>query len=59
MKTKTERPERKMTIGDRLILNALRRKLDALEEYNKNPTKETQRAFLKAVDHMNCIKINV
>ena len=47
------------TLGDRLILNALRRKLEALDAYNANPTKETQKAFLDAVNHMNHIKENV
>jgi hypothetical protein len=52
-------PGEEATTGDRLILNALRRKLDALAEYEKNPTAETQKAYLDAVDHMNHIKENV
>lgn len=52
-------PDEKCTLGDRLILNALRRKCEALKIYEDNPTKETQAAFLAAVDHMNHIKENV
>jgi hypothetical protein len=47
------------TTADRLILNALGRKLDALDAYKKNPTAETQKAFLDAVNHYNHIKTNV
>lgn len=47
------------TLGDRLILNAMRRKLEALDAYNANPTKETQKAYLDAVDHINHIKENI
>jgi len=52
-------PGEEATTGDRLILNALRRKLDALKAYEENPTVETQKAYLDAVDHMNHIKENV
>ena len=52
-------PGEKATTGDRLLLNALRRKLDAWAAYEANPTAETQKAFLDAVDHMIHIKQNV
>lgn len=52
-------PGEKANLGDRLILNALRRKFETLDDYNNNPTKETQKAFLEAVDHLNYIKENV
>lgn len=52
-------PGEETTLGDRLILNALRRKCEALATYEANPTKETQEEFLKAVAHMNHIKENV
>src|SRR5580658_6214596 len=32
------------------------RKLDALDAYNANPTKETRDAYLAAVDHMNHVE---
>jgi translation elongation factor EF-Tu-like GTPase len=52
-------PGEEATLGERLILNALRRKLDALRAYEENPTPKTQKAFLEAVDHMNRIKESV
>ncbi len=52
-------PGEEAATGDRLILNALRRKLEAWEAYNANPMAETQKAYWEAVDHMNHIKRNV
>ncbi len=43
---------------DVLLLDALKAKCDALKAYEENPTKETQRMFLKAVDFYNYVKEN-